>query len=49
MTKEHDFDLEVEEDPWILGFLRGRKERLEAGLPYIDFDWGGLAKDLKAS
>jgi Ser/Thr protein kinase RdoA (MazF antagonist) len=37
------FDLENEDDPWITGFLDGRKERIDTGLPYIDFEWESLA------
>jgi hypothetical protein len=36
------FDLENEDDPWITGFLDGRKERIDTGLPYIDFEWESL-------
>jgi Ser/Thr protein kinase RdoA (MazF antagonist) len=37
------FDLETEDDPWVRGYMKGRKERIEGGLPYIDFDWESLA------
>ena len=37
------FDLENEDDPWIKGYMEGRKQRIDAGLPYIDFDWESLA------
>jgi Ser/Thr protein kinase RdoA (MazF antagonist) len=40
------FDLESEDDPWVTGYMEGRKERIEAGLPYIDFDWGSLVRYL---
>ena len=36
------FDLETENDPWITGYMDGRKQRIDAGLPYIDFDWDSL-------
>ena len=35
---------ELQKDPWAVNFLRGRKENIEAGLPYIDFDWCTLAQ-----
>jgi Ser/Thr protein kinase RdoA (MazF antagonist) len=37
------FDLATEDDPWTLSYMDGRKERIEAGLPYIDFEWDSLA------
>jgi len=37
------FDLESEDDPWITGYMKGRKQRIDAGLPYINFDWKSLA------
>jgi len=37
------FDLESEDDPWVTGYMDGRKEWIDAGLPYIDFDWESLA------
>jgi len=40
------FDLEKDNGPWITGYMQGRKERIDAGLPYIDFDWESLAGDL---
>ncbi|HBX69812.1 MAG TPA: hypothetical protein DEH25_10670 [Chloroflexi bacterium] len=40
------FDVESDNGPWITGFMRGRKERIEAGLPYIEFDWDALAEYL---
>jgi Ser/Thr protein kinase RdoA (MazF antagonist) len=30
------------DDPWCQNYMNGRKERIEAGLPYIDFDWSSL-------
>jgi len=32
--------------PWCQKYLHGRKERLEAGLPYIAFEWEKLAQHL---
>jgi Ser/Thr protein kinase RdoA (MazF antagonist) len=40
------FDLETEDDPWVTGYMEGRKERIDADLPYIDFDWETLAAHL---
>lgn len=37
-----DFDVNAIDDPWIANFMRGRKARIEAGLPYIDFDFASL-------
>ena len=37
------FDLETEEDPWVTGYMDGRKERIDGDMPYIDFDWGSLS------
>jgi Ser/Thr protein kinase RdoA (MazF antagonist) len=37
------FDLEQDNGPWITGYMQGRKERIDAGLPYIDFNWESLA------
>ena len=37
------FDLETEDDPWNSRYMKGRKERIDAGLPYIDFGWESLA------
>ena len=36
------FDVENLTDPWNIGYMRGRKERIDADLPYIDFDWDSL-------
>jgi Ser/Thr protein kinase RdoA (MazF antagonist) len=33
------FDLQNLDDPWVEGYMKGRKERIEASLPYIDFDF----------
>jgi Ser/Thr protein kinase RdoA (MazF antagonist) len=32
--------------PWCQNYLRGRKERIEAGLPYLEFEWESLASEL---
>jgi len=34
-----DFDVENIDDEWIVNFMRGRKARIEAGLPFIDVDF----------
>lgn len=33
------FDVENLDDPWCIGYLDGRKERLEKEIPYLDFDF----------
>jgi hypothetical protein len=33
------FDVENLEDTWCIWYLDGRKERLEEGIPYLDFDF----------
>lgn len=34
-----DFDLETEEDPWIVGYMKGRREAIHEDRPYIDIDF----------
>jgi len=36
------FDVENLNDEWNIRYMQGRKEHVEAGLPYIDFDWESL-------
>ena len=43
-----DFDVNNLDNKWIANFMAGRKERIEAGLPYIDFDFEALAPLLAA-
>ena len=38
-----DFDVQAIEDPWVARFMRGRKARIEADAPVIDFDFSQLA------
>lgn len=38
-----DFDVQAIDDPWCARFMQGRKERLEAQTPTIDFDFETLA------
>jgi Ser/Thr protein kinase RdoA (MazF antagonist) len=40
------FGLEWQDDPWNKGYMDGRKERIDAGLPYIEFDWESLSEYL---
>ena len=40
------FDVENLTDSWNIRYMQGRKERIEAGLPYIDFNWDVLEKYL---
>lgn len=36
------FDVHNLEDPWVKRFMDGRRQRIEAGIPYIDFDFNAL-------
>jgi len=38
------FDVENLTDEWNIRYMQGRKERIDADLPYIDFDWESLMK-----
>lgn len=38
------FDVNNLDDPWVARFMAGRKERLEAGTPYHDYDFTELAR-----
>ncbi len=40
------FDVTNLDDPWVERFMRGRKERIENNVPYIDFDFESLAEYL---
>lgn len=33
------------ENPWYIWYLNGRKDRLEMGVPYLDFDFENFAWD----
>ena len=37
------FDVDHIEDPWVARYMEGRKERIEAGVPYLDVDFAALA------
>ena len=37
-----DFDVQAIDDPWIARFMKGRKERIDAEVPTIDFDFTTL-------
>jgi Ser/Thr protein kinase RdoA (MazF antagonist) len=37
------------DDPWILKFMPGRRERLEAGVPFLDLQFERFASDSEAS
>jgi len=39
-------DVDNLQDPWIRGFMNGRKELLEANEPFIDLDFARFAEDL---
>ncbi|PKN92332.1 MAG: hypothetical protein CVU44_14425 [Chloroflexi bacterium HGW-Chloroflexi-6] len=32
--------------PWCARYMRGRRQRIESGQPFIEFDWGSLAQYL---
>jgi Ser/Thr protein kinase RdoA (MazF antagonist) len=36
------FDVENLDHPWCARYMRGRKQRIEAGLPFVDFDFEPL-------
>ena len=40
------FDVENLQDPWCAGYMRGRRERLKDGVPYIDFKFETLTEFL---
>ncbi len=40
------FDVDNLDDPWCERYMRGRKERIEDDVPYIDFDFASLAPHL---
>jgi len=35
---------EKPEDPWCARFMDGRREKIESGIPFIDFNWESLSK-----
>ncbi|MCJ7701902.1 MAG: phosphotransferase [Anaerolineales bacterium] len=35
------------DDPWCQNYMKGRKEKIESGSPYIDFNWDSLAAALR--
>ena len=37
-----DFDVQSIDDPWIARYMQGRKQRIEADVPTIDFDFTSL-------
>jgi Ser/Thr protein kinase RdoA (MazF antagonist) len=37
------FDTENLDDPWCARYLHGRKERIEAGVPFLEFEFSRLA------
>ena len=36
------FDLAHEDDPWIVAYMRGRRERIHADAPYVALDFGSV-------
>lgn len=41
-----EIDLSQEQDSWAARYMAGRRERLENGLPFVDFDFESLAEYL---
>lgn len=42
----HSFDPHEEDNPWVAGFMNGRKARIEQDIPYLDFDFTTFAEYL---
>lgn len=42
----HSFDPHDSNNPWVAGFMDGRKAKIEQDIPYIDFDFESLAPHL---
>jgi Ser/Thr protein kinase RdoA (MazF antagonist) len=40
------FDVNKLDEPWVAGFMQGRKQKIENDVPFIDFDFESLAGDL---
>jgi len=41
------FDVEhLDDNPWCARYMDGRRERIEAGVPYVEYDFTGLARFL---
>jgi Ser/Thr protein kinase RdoA (MazF antagonist) len=40
------FDVDNLDDPWCARYMRGRRSRIEDGVPYVDFDFEALAEHL---
>ena len=40
------FDVDNLDDPWDIGYMQGRKEKIESDTPYIDFDFATLREYL---
>ena len=41
-----DFDVENIDNRWVANYMNGRRERIENGVPFIDFDFSTLAPEL---
>jgi len=39
------FDVDNLTDKWVADFMNGRKARIEAGLPFVNYDFDALAKE----
>ncbi|MDO9027186.1 MAG: hypothetical protein Q7U87_04820, partial [bacterium] len=42
------FDVNNIDNPWVAGFMKGRKEKIEQDVPYLDIDFGAWAELLTA-
>jgi len=45
-TIHRSFDVANLDDPWVAGYMRGRKERIDTGQSFLDFDFQSLAQYL---
>lgn len=43
------FDVDNLDDPWCVRFMTDRRQRIEEGIPYLDFDFGSLADSVERS
>ncbi len=41
------FDVDNITNPWVAGFMKGRKEKIEQDRPFLDFDFGALSGQLQ--
>lgn len=43
------FDVENIDNPWVVRFMQGRRQRIESDVPVVDYDFSSLAKYLDIS